>query len=238
MDIKTVRIAAIAAVAALLSLPTAHAEENDARAKADPNRVSLFQVPLQCPAAPEIACGSASKPILLALESDANISEAWINRAGTVLAVVGTEASTRASRSEAVLSLLTEIFNRERVATEIDGQARDKGLGSFMSPERWYRSAQLDLLSAEESDIIAARLVRRIQADVTLSDEQVSRLEEGFSVVFERRFIRNSDEPALIGEEQRNEELLEVAREYLDAAGVAAFQGAIARGYRPGADER
>lgn len=51
--------------------------------------VSLFQVPLQCPAAPEIACGGRARPILLALESDATISEAWVNRAGNMLAVVG-----------------------------------------------------------------------------------------------------------------------------------------------------
>ncbi|MGH8162953.1 MAG: hypothetical protein ACREP1_01315, partial [Rhodanobacteraceae bacterium] len=33
-------------------------------------RVTIFQAPLRCPAAPQIGCGSAAKPILLELERD------------------------------------------------------------------------------------------------------------------------------------------------------------------------
>ncbi len=50
--------------------------------------VSIFKVSLQCPAAPRISCGSASKPVLLALEREPAVAEAWLNRAGTLLAVV------------------------------------------------------------------------------------------------------------------------------------------------------
>src|SRR6266550_2309017 len=35
-----------------------------------------------------IGCGSASKPILLDLERQAGVLEAWLNRAGTIIAVV------------------------------------------------------------------------------------------------------------------------------------------------------
>lgn len=49
--------------------------------------VSFYQAPLVCPAAPEIGCGSASKPLLLELERSNVVSEAWLNRAGTIMAV-------------------------------------------------------------------------------------------------------------------------------------------------------
>ena len=41
-----------------------------------PKQVSFYQVPLVCPAAPQIGCGSASKPLLLELENSPAVSEA------------------------------------------------------------------------------------------------------------------------------------------------------------------
>ncbi len=52
------------------------------------DRISVFNVSLQCPAAPQIGCGTASKPILLQLEREPAVAEAWLNRAGTQIAVV------------------------------------------------------------------------------------------------------------------------------------------------------
>jgi hypothetical protein len=92
------QILATLAIGGLLCCASARAEHD----KTPPNRVSLFQVPLQCPAAPEIGCGSKAKPILAALERDSTITEAWLNKAGTVLAVVGAENSTPESRIKAV----------------------------------------------------------------------------------------------------------------------------------------
>jgi hypothetical protein len=69
------------------------AEEQAAAASAGQKQarldnVSFYKVPLVCPAAPHIGCGSASKPLLLGLEHSEVVSEAWLNRAGTVMAVV------------------------------------------------------------------------------------------------------------------------------------------------------
>src|SRR6266496_1928180 len=66
-------------------------------------RVSFFEVPLECGAAERLGCGSASKPVLKALERDPRVKEAKINHAGTVLAVVWNEpeASSAASTVEA-----------------------------------------------------------------------------------------------------------------------------------------
>src|SRR4030095_17112522 len=50
--------------------------------------VSFFKVSLQCPPAPQIGGGAASKPILLDLERDPAVEQAWLNRTGTLIAVV------------------------------------------------------------------------------------------------------------------------------------------------------
>src|SRR6267154_1451094 len=67
----------------------------------DPGRVSFYEVPLVCPAAPQIGCGSAAKPLLLELERSDVVSEAWLNRAGTIMAIVWSELSKPWQRSKA-----------------------------------------------------------------------------------------------------------------------------------------
>ncbi|MPZ32988.1 MAG: hypothetical protein GEV13_18690 [Rhodospirillales bacterium] len=205
--------------------------------------VSLFQVPLQCLAAPEIACGSRARPILLALESDPGISEAWVNRAGSMLAVVGSKSSSRDSRAKTVVALFEEF--EKNVATETVGKARETAATSFLSGDGWYRSAQTVSLSMEEADIIAARLVRRIQSEVPLTDETTKALESGFAEVFKRQFTGEtgqpkpvSQEPARANVQQRNDQLVKVARENLDEAGMTAFQEALAKGHRPQPGEK
>jgi hypothetical protein len=70
-------LAAAVALAAATVYPLHTAESPagsasiDMRKALNPKRVSFYQVPLVCPAAPHIGCGSASKPLLLELESNA-----------------------------------------------------------------------------------------------------------------------------------------------------------------------
>jgi hypothetical protein len=62
--------------------------------RVDPDQISFFRVPLPCGFAPKIGCGSLARPLLLALERTAGITEAWLNQEGTLLAVVGSKAFT------------------------------------------------------------------------------------------------------------------------------------------------
>src|SRR2546430_17700047 len=73
-------------MSALAYATLASAAEN--AAAATPDRISVFKVPLVCPAAPQMGCGSASKPILLDLECQTGVLEAWLNRAGTIISAV------------------------------------------------------------------------------------------------------------------------------------------------------
>ncbi len=55
--------------------------------------INFYKVPLVCNAAPTIGCGSRAKPVLKDFEESKEVSEAWLNRAGTVIAVVWKEES-------------------------------------------------------------------------------------------------------------------------------------------------
>src|SRR5438128_338026 len=84
------------------------------------NRISVFKAPLVCPAAPQIGCGSASKPILLDLERQPGVLEAWLNRAGTIIAVVWKPDANAEARSHVAAEL------KEDRATEMQGMSRDE----------------------------------------------------------------------------------------------------------------
>src|SRR6516225_10276017 len=106
-----------AVTGSLLYASLASAAENATTLSAD--RVSVFKAPLVCPAAPQIGCGSASKPILLDLEKQPGVAEAWLNRAGTRIAVVWKPDSDAETRRNVAGDL------QEDRATELDGKLRD-----------------------------------------------------------------------------------------------------------------
>jgi hypothetical protein len=213
----------------LLGASFVFAEDTKIAVKTD--RVSLFKVALRCEAAPEIGCGSRSKPVLLQLEREPVVTEAWLNETGTVLAVVGKEGSSRESRSETVQSILEK---NGVTGTELEGEACQTQLESFISGMDWYRGAEVDSLSKREARTIAARLVHRIQTKVSFAQEKARTLEASVANVFERRFIGSSNNSDPTCErEQLAEELSRIAHEDLDVKEIVVFEEAVSKGIRP-----
>jgi hypothetical protein len=191
-----------------------------------PERISLFKVPLVCPAAPQIGCGSASKPILLDLEKQAGVAEAWLNRAGTIIAVVWKSDSDSETRSKIVADL------KEDHGIEIEGKSRDDAVKDFLSGKGWYRGADMDRLSEEEAGIIAARWVRRVEAKTPLARDKAAGLQ---------RSLADSLTKELTGENARQKQkalqLEEVAGKYLDQDQIKILREAIEKGVRPLAED-
>jgi len=193
------------------------------------DRISLFEVSLQCPAAPKIGCGTASKPILLQLEQEPGVTEAWLNRAGTEIAVVWKpEAETAARRN--VAAKLTDD------AKEVQGEARDEAVKSFLSGKGWYRGADVDRLSEEEAGIIAARLIRRVEAKTPLPKEKAQALQRDLAeswskcVTSGKHVASNpGDQPACRFEDISGD----IARKYLNQEQLKFWKEAVERGVRP-----
>src|SRR5260370_39252477 len=80
--------------------------------------VSVYQVPWVCPAAHQIGCGSHAKPILLELEQNPGVSEAWLNRQGTAVGVVWEPDGKRKARSEGERTL------QEQKGSKLRGKER------------------------------------------------------------------------------------------------------------------
>jgi len=206
-------------VSALLYVPLATAG-NAATVTAD--RISVFKVPLVCPAAPQIGCGSASKPLLLDLEKQPGVLEAWLNRAGTRIAIVWKPDSDATMRR----NLATDL--QEDRATELDGKLRDETVADFLSGKGWYRGAEVDRLSEEEAGVIAARWVRRVQTKATLPKDKADGLEAALTSALRKKLTSKEEGPN--GKELSVED---VAAKYLDPVQLKILKEAIDKGVRP-----
>src|SRR5437870_6724604 len=200
----------LALAGGLLYAPFASGAENAMAVTAD--RISVFKAPLVCPAAPQIGCGGASKPILLDLERQPGVREAWLNRAGTIIAVVWKPDSDAETRRNVAAEL------KEDHAAELEGKSRDDAVKDFLSGKGWYRGADVDRLSEEEADIIAARLVRLVQAKTALPKDKAEELQHAFSDTLRKDLTGKSVGP---------NRLEDVAREYLDQEQIKILKEAI-----------
>src|SRR5687768_6562465 len=87
--------------AVLLLAGCSHMPPSDEVLISSPHYVTFYEVQLVCPAAPGIGCGSAAKPLLLELEANRGVREAWLNRKGNIIAVVWEAATSERQRSDA-----------------------------------------------------------------------------------------------------------------------------------------
>jgi hypothetical protein len=198
------------------------------KASVSEDRISIFQVSLECPAAPQIGCGTASKPILLRLEREPSVAEAWLNRAGRELAIVWKPEADTASRRSVSVNFTDD-------GKEIAGKSRDEALKSFLSGQGWYHAADVDRLSEEEAGIIAARLVRRVQAKTSLPQDRAKEFQAALAESWSK-CVTSGEHVVTDGRQPkcRFEDILEnIASQYLTEDERKILKEAVAAGVRP-----
>lgn len=184
----------------------------------DAKRVSFYEVPLVCPAVPEIGCGSMARPLLLELESSGTVAEAWLNRTGTILAVVWTEHSTRSQRAH---SIKAAFKSRDWVVKEVTGKPKLEVLEAFRSERGWYHGADVDRLSAEEAGVNAAKWIGRIRQNIVLTDAAAKALQDEFSRTILHKLAGE------ITREQAKIEMLGACRQQLPAEDLVILEKAF-----------
>jgi hypothetical protein len=203
--------------------PNASQELKPSSSEIDPARISFYAVPLVCPAAREIGCGSRSKPVLREIEHAQGVQAAWLNRSGTVIAVQWSGGSTTAQQATAIAAVSRD---NEVSMLELRGRRRETVLKEFSPTVNWYNSSGVDRLSEEEADIIGARFVRRVRATITLSDKEADGLANAVGTAIKHRFLGTSTQSA-------EEGVLNAGRDYLDEKGLSALKRAFLLGYEP-----
>jgi hypothetical protein len=156
------------------------------------------------------------------LEHNPAIAAAWLNRAGTAIAVQWADGATPAARAAAIAG--TAGHSHLSIA-ELNNDKREAALRTFPSGG-WYTSSQVERLSEEEGDIIAERLVRRVRTAVTLCDEDAAHLSTAIGAAIKRGLTGASPSKQSI-----EDGVLEAGRPLLDEDGMAALKHAFSRGY-------
>jgi hypothetical protein len=88
------------------------------------------------------------------LESESTVAEAWLNRPGTLMAIVWKPETKRKQRIN-TFKAVTEKNDLE--AQELAGAERKKALSNFLSGEGWLRGSDVDCLSDEEAGIMSGK---------------------------------------------------------------------------------
>jgi hypothetical protein len=173
---------------------------------------------------------------LFSLERRPAVAEAWVNRRGTLVAVVWKADSTAATR-EAVIS---------EIASLHDPPFRELGKAERLDPEHtlaartsWYRSADTGKLTDEEARIIVERLVRRLVAEAPTAAPKAELLTARLFDVLRPCLVDSKGESVshidLIAVQNK---LLSEARAQLDPTEFSAFEDALVLpAFRPVGDE-
>jgi hypothetical protein len=154
--------------------------------------ITFYDVPLVCDAAPAIGCGSRAKPLLMDLEQRSAIKEAWLNRAGTIVAIVW---SGTARSGEVAIAVFErhEIQYRER---------RGDRETSFRIDGSWFRGAEVDRLSLEEAQEIAETSVSAAARERLVSVEEAAQIKSDIEAYFREELVRLRTKQELLQDTQ------------------------------------
>jgi hypothetical protein len=226
-------VALTAAVLASFSSIGVNAMQNEEGPKSE--SVAFYKVPLRCPAAPQIGCGSRSKPILFDLESTPIVKQAWLDRQGITLAIVWKDGAAVADRTLVVAAIRAK---HNLSADELTDAARDAALASFRSGGGWHRGADVDRLSEEEAGIIANRLVLRVTAGAPTAAAKARLLQPVIASVVRDCLVESPDRLSARCRGTFTEDLVAVVGDHLSPPEIDALKEATKAGFRPLAGER
>jgi hypothetical protein len=144
--------------------------------------VTFYDVPLVCGAAPAIGCGSRAKPLLIDLERQSAIKEAWLNRTGRILAIVW-------SGPVFTEEVAKPVFERHEIPY---GERHDDSqtAASFRMKGSWMRGAEVDRLSLEEAREIAETSVASAAKERLVSVEEAAQIKFDIEAYFREELVK------------------------------------------------
>jgi hypothetical protein len=148
-------------------------------ASANDEIITFYDIPLVCGAAPAIGCGSRAKPLLMDLEQQSTIREAWLSRAGTIVAIVWSGPARTAE-------VATPVFERHEVQYK---ERRDDKPSSFRKKGSWFRGAEVDQLSLEEAREIAEFSVASAARERLVSAEEAAQIKSDIEAYFREELV-------------------------------------------------
>jgi hypothetical protein len=146
--------------------------------------IIFYKTPLVCNAAPTIGCGSHAKPVLLEMEKNPAVKEAWLNRSGKMLAIVWKDKP----QTQAVA---TPIFKENSVSfTALNQADAAPYLKTFRKPGLWYHGADVDMLSREEASAIANSAVKFALNNKLITQDEAVKIKTDAEAYFKTELVK------------------------------------------------
>ena len=203
------RIALLSALILPLLVVAGFIVNNKSKEKA--STVTFYETPLVCNAAPEIGCGSRAKPALLALEKNPAVKEAWLNRPGTVIAIVW--------KDEAMTETVAEpIFNENNIEfTELNKKEAASHRKTFREANKWFRGAGVDILSTEEATTIAETSVKFALENNLITKDEAEKIKANVEKYFKAELVklRTNEELNEDSENKFMKAMYDIAEKYI-----------------------
>ena len=181
------------------------------KTKSKEQTVSFYETPLICNAAPEIGCGSRAKPALLELEKNPAVKEAWLNRPGTVIAIVWKD---KAKTDDVV----KPIFDNNNISfTELKESEIAPYKQTFRKANLWYRGADVDKLSLEEASTIANWAIKPALENNIITSTEAEKIRTDVEKYFKEELvkIRTNEQLNEDSENKWRKAMIEIAEKYI-----------------------
>jgi hypothetical protein len=146
--------------------------------------VTFYEVPLVCGAYADIGCGSRAKPALMDLEKNSSVKEAWLNRRGTVFAIVWKGA-------DETKTVANPIFNKYEIEyTALKGNDAKEIVATFRKENLWYKGIDVDKLSLEEATHIANTLANFALERKLITQDEADKLTPRVENYFKTELVK------------------------------------------------
>jgi hypothetical protein len=203
------RLALLSALIIPLLVVTGFIIKDKTRTK-DPS-ITFYKTPLVCNAAPEIGCGSRSKPALLELEKNPAVKEAWLNRPGTIIAIVWKD---KAQTDDIVKPILDE---NNITFTELKEKEAAPYKETFRKTNLWYRGADVDKLSLEEASTIAKSAIKPALENNLITSAEAEKIRTEIETYFREELVklRTNDQLNEDSEHKWKLAMIDIAEKYI-----------------------
>lgn len=157
--------------------------------KPDARIISFYEVPLVCGADPDIGCGSRVKPLFIETAKENKILESWLNREGTLLAIVWDPQISSVEEQEKLIKPLFDKFEIQAVL--ITDQTKQNELArNINEPGKWLKGMDVDKLSLEEAGTIAKTLVAFGKSKGLLNEQEADAIKNELEDYFKVELVK------------------------------------------------
>lgn len=150
--------------------------------------ITFYTVPLVCFAAPDIGCGSMTKPLFVAAQQVKEIKAIWLDRPGTHIAIEWNGVKDTTEQEGILRPLLTKYAIQ---AAPVGDTGQVKALTESLGvPGKWYKGMEIDELSHEEAGVIAGDVVKPALTAGLLTAQEADGIKGDVTAYFKKDLVK------------------------------------------------